>query len=45
MSRVNNKYCTQCLRTRRFFEVGDHLICERCRKLLYKATPGEGLKS
>ncbi len=45
MKRVNNRYCTTCLRTRQFHEVGDHYVCERCRKMLFKVTPGEGLKS
>lgn len=42
---AHNRYCTRCLRTRRFYEVGDGFVCECCRKLLLKVTPGENLKS
>ena len=31
-----NRYCTRCLRTRRFYEVGDTYVCECCRKMLHK---------
>lgn len=42
---AHNRYCTRCLKTRRFYEVGDCFVCECCRKLLHKVTPGENLKS
>jgi len=36
-----SRYCTgpDCLCTRKFYDVGNHLICEYCRKLLYKREP------
>jgi len=36
MKYVNNRYCSRCLKTRRFYEVDDHYVCERCRKMLFK---------
>ena len=45
MARAHNRYCTNCLQTRRFYEVDDHYVCECCRKLLHKVAPGENLKS
>ncbi len=29
MTRLNNRYCSKCLRTRRFYEVGDHFGRQR----------------
>ena len=34
-----NKYCSNCLRTETFADVGDHLICLRCCKQLWKILP------
>lgn len=38
MTRSMNKYCSgsDCLCTRKFYEVDDFYICEYCRKKLYK---------
>jgi hypothetical protein len=33
-----NRYCSRCLRTRRFYEVDDRFVCEVCRKSLYKVS-------
>ncbi|MHC4470283.1 MAG: hypothetical protein ACYS99_04900 [Planctomycetota bacterium] len=44
MSHAYNKYCTRCLQTRRFYELDDRYVCERCRKTLYKVAQVEGLK-
>ncbi len=38
MTRMFNRYCTRCMQTRRFFELGEHYVCERCRKLLHKVA-------
>lgn len=43
VSRAQNRYCTTCLQTKRFFEVGDTLVCECCRKLLHKVSARQGL--
>jgi hypothetical protein len=45
MRRAHNRYCTRCLKTRSFHEVGDTYVCECCRKLLHKVLPGDGLKN
>jgi len=45
MNGATNRYCSRCLRTRRFYEIEDHFECERCRKTLYKVTRPEALKS
>jgi NADH pyrophosphatase NudC (nudix superfamily) len=37
MDRAKNRYCTRCLQTRRFYEMEDAYVCERCRKTLHKA--------
>ena len=42
MKNAFNRYCSRCLRTRRFYEVEDHYVCERCRKLLVKVHRQEG---
>ncbi len=31
---MRNKYCSNCLRTRRFADMGTYLACERCSKRL-----------
>lgn len=45
MARSYNRYCTRCLRTRRFYEAEDSYVCECCRKQLHKVVGGDGLKS
>ncbi len=35
----SNSYCTNCLRTRRFYDRPTHLVCETCRKRLEKVVP------
>lgn len=35
MLRMMNKYCSNCLRTQRFLDLGDRLVCETCSKHLY----------
>ena len=32
--RMCNKYCSNCLKTQRFHDLGSHLVCERCTKRL-----------
>jgi DNA-directed RNA polymerase subunit RPC12/RpoP len=34
MLRMHNKYCSNCLRTQRFLDLGSYLVCERCSKRL-----------
>ena len=34
MLRMRNKYCSNCLRTQRFLDLGTYLVCERCSKRL-----------
>lgn len=34
MLRTRNKYCSNCLATVRFLDLGDCLVCERCNKRL-----------
>jgi hypothetical protein len=29
-----NRYCSNCLRTQRFLDLGSHLVCECCSKRL-----------
>ena len=36
MARSINKHCSRCLRTKKFWDVGDYYVCELCRKRLYK---------
>ncbi len=31
---MRNKYCSNCLQTRRFLDLGQFLVCERCSKRL-----------
>lgn len=38
MLRTRNKYCSNCLATVRFLDLGDHLVCERCNKRLEIGT-------
>lgn len=39
MLRMRNKYCSNCLSTQRFLDLGSHLVCERCSKRLYRIAP------
>ena len=41
MLRMCNKYCSNCLKTQRFLDLGSYLVCERCSKRLERiaATP------
>jgi hypothetical protein len=39
MLRMRNKYCSNCLRTQRFLDLGSHLVCERCSKRLERVLP------
>jgi hypothetical protein len=32
--RMRNKYCSNCLSTQRFLDLGACLVCERCSKRL-----------
>ena len=32
--RMRNKYCSDCLRTRRFLDLDSYLVCECCSKRL-----------
>jgi len=32
--RLLNRYCSNCLRTQRFLDLGSHLVCECCSKRL-----------
>jgi hypothetical protein len=40
MLRMRNKYCSNCLRTQRFLDLGSYLVCERCSKRLDHILPG-----
>ena len=39
MLRLINLYCSSCLRTQRFLDLGTHLICEVCTKRLERVLP------
>lgn len=41
MLRTRNKYCSNCLSTQRFLDLGASLVCERCSKRLEVVDPGE----
>lgn len=34
----HNTYCTNCLKTRRFFEKSTYVVCETCSKRMDKVT-------
>jgi DNA-directed RNA polymerase subunit RPC12/RpoP len=36
---MRNKYCSNCLRTQRFLDLGSYLVCERCSKRLERLLP------
>ena len=43
MLRMRTKYCSNCLSTQRFLDLGSCLVCERCTKRLERvADPGGG---
>jgi hypothetical protein len=39
MLRMRNKYCSNCLKTQRFLDLGNCLVCERCSKRLDCVVP------
>ena len=39
MLRMRNKYCSNCLRTQRFLDLGSYPVCERCSKRLDVLRP------
>ncbi len=39
MLRLLNQYCSNCLRTQRFLDLGSHLVCECCSKRLERVRP------
>lgn len=39
MLRMRNKYCSNCLRTTRFLDLGTYLVCESCSKRLERILP------
>ena len=39
MLRLVNRYCSNCLRTQRFLDLGAHLVCVCCTKRLDRARP------
>jgi len=38
--RTRNKYCSNCLSTQRFIDLGASLVCERCSKRLEVVDSG-----
>lgn len=40
----SNRYCTTCLRTRRFLDRDTHVVCSTCQKRLDKVTPDLAVK-
>ena len=36
---MRNKYCSNCLQTKRFLDLGDVLVCEKCSKKLHIQEP------
>jgi hypothetical protein len=36
---MRNKYCSNCLATQRFLDLGTCLVCERCTKRLERIVP------
>jgi len=36
MRRFKLRYCSNCLRTERFLDLGPRLVCVRCSKALWK---------
>jgi hypothetical protein len=39
--KMRNKYCSNCLRTQRFLDLGGYLVCERCSKRLERIETGK----
>ena len=39
MLMMRNKYCSNCLKTQRFLDLGSYLVCERCSKRLDRILP------
>jgi len=44
MLRMRNKYCSNCLRTQRFLDLGNCLVCERCSKRLDRVPPAVAIE-
>ncbi|MCE9637326.1 MAG: hypothetical protein K8T90_16605 [Planctomycetes bacterium] len=42
MLRMRNKYCSNCLSTQRFLDLGSCLVCERCTKRLERVAERDG---
>ena len=40
MRRLINRYCSDCLRTRKFLNLRDRSICQYCSKTLWRRDPG-----
>ena len=38
MRRLTNRYCSECLRTRKFLNLRDRTICQYCSKILWRRT-------
>ncbi|MDO8628779.1 MAG: hypothetical protein Q7R56_03420 [Nanoarchaeota archaeon] len=39
INRMKEEYCSNCLRTQGFHDLGSHLVCERCTKRLERTLP------
>ena len=39
MLKILNHYCSNCLRTQRFLDLGYRLVCECCSKYLERVAP------
>lgn len=42
---TTNAYCTNCLKTRRFYDRPTHMVCETCSKRLDKVAPERGFRT
>jgi len=38
MRRLVNRYCSDCLRSRKFLNLRDRSICQYCNKILWRRT-------
>ena len=45
MLRTRNHYCSNCLSTQRFVDLGESLLCERCTKQLDRSVGVCGVAS
>ena len=41
---TTNRYCTNCFRTKRFYDHGTHLTCETCSKHMDKTSSSRGYR-